>query len=1256
MIPPTPNSFDSVLELCDVDTQFTEMLELFRKTVPDLQPVDFFQPNSKLKLFNPSLVSNMHMYALLSFHYARFNSTNKRSGSSFIGRLSKNKGSGPGIYFNRSHVTELCNLLLNGEGYSHINVTDHAVKKVWEALAGKFRSCEDTQHFTFDRVALLPGVYTPVKDSSKSKSLRSGSVTASNTIQKRPAAPLTDKTPLRSIKRSKLVREQVPSGGDVSGPSFKFNYKFVHRSTLFRQASRIKSLKIQNKTIKSELTSKTAELMVSKHEFGKLHEAHSTLKSELDKQSVMHETICQSNKDLTEQLKNLKKEIDFLTNKLLLLEELQNDVNYVESKVDDPNFEIESAIKKVNFDFDADKDFPKIKVRYSFQKINPCIHLGIILIRQIGRVSLENTMPLFVALANSVFGQNWDLGNYTPKSRLRHALPPTKNSTEKPARKPITENTLPAKSFTRSLEKNILEPAALKSSAEAIKNCDVGSLIFDHLSIKRGKAITVGVMTGNVNPQTKEKKSKHMTLAVKQVVDTTAPGTFRSVIEVLRLAAAAAADSNSADDVQKSFKQLLSKLKFQVTDDASQMRPVCDKINELIQLLGIDGSMIFIHCNAHIVPALDTGVTKVLTDVEKFLQISDQMVKSFNQGFHKVSNSTIHTMVRAIFQFIGDSKKNQAWAMTSDFQTFLDIIAEDGEKNFFKDPDSSKFGLCQEMCFILFYSFDSVKEFMERVYTGNNMYKSCSLYVQCPFFKECLLSITLLFYHVTAPFLVAVGAETQYGYSNLCHSELLKFFPAYVDCLQALTEDPTPYLSPARLKYLEDFEKITVISKKKYREMFEIIFERINSTGCSINLEIVKTTLKLLSEEYLIVIDRQAKEFYIGEDCVVAKELAKNPEIIDLVATTSLSAEHSVGITRQDLRRAPCALMSTLSAGQTFKSSPLGHEILNGEMTPGKLDLIMKETRKSGALKLKKELTANDADTLKSEKEAHFAKLEADRKKVIQKKLDIAAAVKNHGGPLQTPHEVDEMCKKYSQKTDALKKIIGLELSYQKLVICNNAVPDSRYREKTLNKATGKMDKLPLEERIDNLKAIVEPFDQTSQFNVIDPAVFVQKATEKHNEMKKYPHRSSDYSVQVDDNKLSVSDPFFSKLHTQSFVAVHCIEEAEVWYPAKIIKVNSNKKCSDCTSLAVFHGDYPHCFMVQFMEKVANSADHFDLLSPKYHVPASQIIPCLPKVLIRAGKGRRSKLKYIISNTEDILSALDRNILYAFRKAAEKTT
>ena len=141
-----------------------------------------------------------------------------------------------------------------------------------------------------------------------------------------------------------------------------------------------------------------------------------------------------------------------------------------------------------------------------------------------------------------------------------------------------------------------------------------------------------------------------------------------------------------------------------------------------------------------------------------------------------------------------------------------------------------------------------------------------------------------------------------------------------------------------------------------------------------------------MTEEYLIVIDCQAKEFYIGKDSVVAKQFEKHPKLLDLVATTSLSAEHSVGITRQDLRRAPTALMSTLSAGQVFKSSPLGREILKNKMTPQKLGQIIKETRKSGAQKLKKELALNDAIILKSEKKAHFAILEDKRKKIVQKK------------------------------------------------------------------------------------------------------------------------------------------------------------------------------------------------------------------------------------------------------------------------------
>ena len=1239
------NALKSVIDLATSDCKFVEMLDLFKCHVPDLEALDFFQPNSRLRDLEPALLTNFHMYSVLYFHYLRYGT---KFGKSFIGRITNTKKSDPGLYFSRDHVLSLCSLILKQK------ITNVNMLKIWQTLDRKFKSCktEESSKFIgdspFEIELIIPGF-------TSSSEVRNSDRLAG--VKCKPASPLDEPVTCPAKRAKKTVPKVANCKSPAIIPNVKprqlaKNFKFVHRSTVTRQAARITSLKMKNSAAMHELTEKKVEILELTSVLKNLQAEHSKLTLKFEEFTSMHETVCHTNNKFRKELEDCKNEVRYLSNKLLELEDLQSTVSHVENKIDDPDFEIDSAISKANDDFEAG-NFPKIVVRNSTKDINPKIPLAIILIRNIGRVSLENTMPLLCALANSVFGQTWDLGNFTPKTKQRHALPPSQNKDqEKPPKKKISEYTLPAKSYTRSLEKNVVEPASLRSSALALKECDVGTLLFDHLSINRGKAITVGVTTGKVDPETNQKKTKYMNLAIKQVVDTTAKGTYRSVVEILRLAAAAAADSGSAEDVQKSFKELLAKLKFQVTDDASQMRSVCEKFNELIQLLGIDGEMIYIHCNAHIVPAIDSGVTKVLIDVENFLQISDQMVRSYNQSFHKVSNSTIETMLRAIFKFIGDCNKNESWAMTNQFQTFLDLTGA-GDKNFFKNPDSSRFGLLQEMSFILFYSFDNVSEFISKVHASNNMYKSCALYIQCPYFKECICAITLLFYHVTAPFLVAVGAETQYGYSNLAHSELLEFFPQFVSSLEKLTEDPDPYFQPKRLKFLEKFEKICKISRKKYREMFETIFERINNP-CELNLDIVKTILKLLTEEYLIVIDRQAKEFYIGDDCVLAQQMKKHKDIIDLVATTSLSCEHSVGQCREDLKRAPCALICTLSGSQTFKTSPFGEKTLKGNMTAKELGEIMKDTRNSGAVKLKKELTANDANVLNQEKKEYFAKLEAEKRKVVQKKNDIAAEVKKHGGPLQTPEEVDEMCQKYTDLKEQ-EKIIDLELSYQKTVICNNTVSDSRYRLRTKNKVTNKFDKVPLEVKIVNLKAVVKPLDQASQFVFTEPADFIEKANAKLKEKQTYPHRTSDIQGVVN-SQLSVGDPFFDNLHTQTFIAVHCIEEAEIWYAAKIISVHKNKDCQECSPLAIFHGDYPYCFKVQFMEKVKNSKDVYDLQSPFYHVPASQVIPCLPHVVIQAGTGKaktkNNRLKFIIGNEDLILEALEKNILYAYRKAA----
>ena len=126
------------------------------------------------------------------------------------------------------------------------------------------------------------------------------------------------------------------------------------------------------------------------------------------------------------------------------------------------------------------------------------------------------------------------------------------------------------------------------------------------------------------------------------------------------------------------------------------------------------------------------------------------------------------------------------------------------------------------------------------------------------------------------------------------------------------------------------------------------------------------------------------------------------------------------------------------------------------------------------------------------------------RLNLIKKKLEIASDVKTHGGPMHSPEEVDRLVQKLSHDKDALTKAIALELNYQKKVIVNNCVPESRYRERVKDKNTGRMHKIPIAERIENLKAIVRPLEESPQFCIVDANQFVSKATAKHNEMKQF--------------------------------------------------------------------------------------------------------------------------------------------------------
>ena len=75
------------------------------------------------------------------------------------------------------------------------------------------------------------------------------------------------------------------------------------------------------------------------------------------------------------------------------LEDPKSDLNSVKNRIDDPNVEIQYEIMNVSKYFDTiSKEFPEILVR---KTINPAIHLGLMMICHIGRVSLENKVSIF---------------------------------------------------------------------------------------------------------------------------------------------------------------------------------------------------------------------------------------------------------------------------------------------------------------------------------------------------------------------------------------------------------------------------------------------------------------------------------------------------------------------------------------------------------------------------------------------------------------------------------------------------------------------------------------------------------------------------------------------------------------------------------------------------------------------------------------------------------------------------------------------
>ena len=1328
-------AFNDTLDFaCKHDSRFKAALASLKGLMPGIVREDLFTfplPDCIGEYdVDRQLVTKKVVHALLALHFQPHSlsvSKRKSIGSDFVGVNNKREVKRPTnycIYFPRDHLVNLFGLIFKCQDFTH-----RTLESTWKYLDKQLSDCKTFESREFICAELFDFSSYPdlkIKGRCRRNALSSASAPSAVSSVPSPREKPKSKNDLNSSSQSSQTRFRLDNSRVVLKTSRpRLTVRLAKISLSLKNCNKeTKRLKVQN-----EILSVNNDVLFQRNTC--LLQREDLLTRKLAESVKQTDVLKLKLKDAKTKEQKLNRECRYLENELVNFNDITTQVDDITV---DPDFKAKIAGLAKDYDAyssqpdSANRDMKQIPMRTSRKNINPSIIIAISILRMIGNCSLEKTLQTLVLLGNLVFGQCWVLGSDISgsKSRQRSIVPEkhvsksniasashstneafdllssdasqavndlkefdTKSKNSKRKMHKITHQTAPVQSYIRKIEHSLLTPLALQSVAQELKdpNLLTSTLMYDGCSIKKGKALTVGVVNAIKDPETGDITSHYRNIGVETMISSGTDSTFRAVTSTMRNIAVLDSSSAGTSEVRDSLKESFTKINHVVADLGPEMKPTAKLLSEFKQnSLGHTTGLTYIHCNAHVCPALDTAIDLQLREIEKMLELQDHVSKNFNSNFFTLKQSNTCTMLYAFFRMLGTAvADDQTWSCMKEFNIYLNTIGEPSETFF--NPKISRFAKESEMCFILAYNYESVSNFLSSVLRENKVFKACSLYIKCPYFREILTSISLLFYHIYAPFLVAVGAETMFGHKVLTHGQFLSYYPKLKEDLKHLTTDASPFLSKARLTHLSEFPQLTTINKAVYRQMTDKIFCDLQK----LDANVMKGILTLICEEWLIVIHRQVEEFYGGPDSIVGKAVAANPEIMNHTPVTSLACEHSVGVLRQTYHRGPMSKIETLAQFQMIKNSRFFRNLLKGRISVEMFGKMMALARTSGTFKLYLQHKQDDNARVHQERIAALRALRKNRTKSHERKANLTNLVKGHGGPCMNPHDVDDLVNRYkNEDPQILMKLMWLEIKYQKtFIFCeenNRDGIEALFRKQRYIEIGGvkKCVQLPLEEKISNLKAILQGhtedgYDQV-ELTIVPADLFIRRVSERHSAMKLRMHRpepGSEPESQIHYRYLNNS--FYSDLMNMRYIAVYYDEEGEdqKWYPGRIEKTNSSATCDQCKTfqLPECNDNFEHCFEVTFMNilkskkkiskkgvglssRCSTSESEWEFSSDlTYHVPVCQIIACkvqlkpVQDIVVgsassKSNKRTRQKQTYIIENAHDIDEFLKCNVLY----------
>ena len=163
-----------------------------------------------------------------------------------------------------------------------------------------------------------------------------------------------------------------------------------------------------------------------------------------------------------------------------------------------------------------EQQFPEVHFRSSIRKIIPLVLKTLVVLR----IALSLSLLVLVLVGNNMFNQKWRPSGrefYTNNRIMKFCLPSMLNTDESI----IGHNSAPSISYIKSSVENILEPMALKSICERVKNDEKSTISLDHHTEHRYKFQTQNLTT-YMETDSGKQTVNYMSLGLSNVYNTDA--------------------------------------------------------------------------------------------------------------------------------------------------------------------------------------------------------------------------------------------------------------------------------------------------------------------------------------------------------------------------------------------------------------------------------------------------------------------------------------------------------------------------------------------------------------------------------------------------------------------------------------------------------------------------------------------------------------------------------------------------------------